>query len=240
MGEPLVKKGLIAFDFDQTIIDANSDLVVIDMIEGEVPEEAQKLYTEDNWTDYMQAIFKHLHDAGVKKKQFDDLLASLPFVRGLPALLKWLRESDYEIIIISDSNSYFIEHVLSTHGLSQYVTEIFTNPARFDDEGPLRIEWFHVQDSCNLSTKNMCKGQILEEYIAKRKSEQVCFRHHYYCGDGSNDFCPSLRLEEGDVTFPRVGFKLEAKLKQSDSIKATVVPWTNGDEIMEYIKRESN
>lgn len=52
------RKGLIAFDFDNTIIDANSDQVVVDMIDGEVPKKAKLLFDEDNWTDYMGAIFK--------------------------------------------------------------------------------------------------------------------------------------------------------------------------------------
>jgi len=53
----VVRRGLIAFDFDQTIIDANSDWVVVEMINGDIPEDAKKLYSDDNWTDYMGAIF---------------------------------------------------------------------------------------------------------------------------------------------------------------------------------------
>ena len=62
-----VRRGLIAFDFDQTIIDANSDLVVVEMIEGEVPEAAKQLFSGDNWTDYMGAIFavsQHIRRGG--------------------------------------------------------------------------------------------------------------------------------------------------------------------------------
>ena len=154
-----VKNGLIAFDFDQTIIDANSDTAVIDLIHGPVPDEAQKLYADDNWTDYMQAIFRLLHAQGAKKKRYDDLLASLPFVEGLPDLLQWLVSNDFEVIVISDSNSYFIDHVLTTHDLDGLVTRVFTNPARFDENGVLLIEWYHVQDYCNLSNKNLCKGK---------------------------------------------------------------------------------
>jgi len=236
LGSTTVKNGLVAFDFDQTIIDANSDTAVIDLIDGPVPDEAQKLYADDNWTDYMQAIFRHLHGQGATKKRYDVLLASLPFVEGLPDLLRWLVVNDFEVIIISDSNSYFIDHVLKTHDLDELVTRVFTNPARFDDDGVLRIEWYHVQDYCHLSNKNLCKGQILEEYISQRKTENVTFRRHYYCGDGTNDFCPSLRLKEGDVTFPRTGFRLEKKLKGCDSMKAEVFPWTTGAQILNHVK----
>jgi len=236
MTESTLKNGLIAFDFDQTIIDANSDVVVIDMIEGPVPQDAQELFDDNNWTDYMGAIFRHLHGSGTKKKDYDDLLASLPFVDGLPDLIKWLAGNDFEVIIISDSNAYFIHHIIEHHKLDPYITKVFTNPADFDEEGLLRIEWYHVQDYCDLSNKNMCKGQILEDYIAQRKSENVTFRRHFYCGDGSNDFCPSLRLKEGDVTFPRIGFRLESKLKGCDAVKAQVAPWATGDEIKTVCK----
>jgi len=237
---PLVRRGLIAFDFDQTIIDANSDLVVIQMVDGEIPEEAKRLYSQDNWTDYMGAIFAHLHSGGVGKEQLDSTLSALSFVEGLPALLKWLSENDFEIIVISDSNSYFIRHILDAHDLSQYVTEVFTNPAYFDENQLLKIEWFHVQDHCPLSNKNMCKGQILEDYIEKRKGENVSFSRHYYCGDGSNDFCPSLRLKEGDVTFPRIGFRLESKLKESDLVQAEIFPWTTGQQIRDFLVKHSS
>jgi len=166
-------------------------------------------------------------------------MSSLPFVEGLPALLKWLHCNDFEVIVISDSNSYFIHHVLDYHGLSQYFTKIFTNPAHFDENELLKIEWYHVQDYCNLSNKNMCKGQILEDYIESRRKENVTFQRHYYCGDGSNDFCPSLRLKEGDVTFPRIGFRLEARLSGCESVKATVFPWSTGAQMQHYLADHS-
>jgi len=229
------RKGLIAFDFDNTIIDANSDQVVVDMIDGEVPKKAKLLFDEDNWTDYMGAIFEHLHSTGTKKKDLDSKLAALPFVDGLPSLLEWLNKNDFEVIVISDSNSYFINHILQTHKLSPFVMKVFTNPAFFDDDQLLKIQWYHSQDWCNLSNKNMCKGQILEEYIATRKNENVVFRHHYYCGDGSNDFCPSLRLKEGDVTFPRIGYSLQKKLAASEAVAATIFPWATGAQIQTFI-----
>ena len=86
------------------------------------------------------------------------VLAALPFVEGFPALLRWLAENDFEVIVISDANTYFINHVLETHDLEKCVTKVFSNPAYFDETGLLRIEWYHSQDYCDLSNKNMCKG----------------------------------------------------------------------------------
>lgn len=234
-----VRRGVIAFDFDETIINADSGLAIIEMADSEFPEDIKQLYSKDTWTDWLGAIFAHLHDGGVGKKDMLTALSALPFVEGMPTLLKWLFDHDFEIIVISDSNSYFIQYILEVHDLSQYVTKVFSNPAYFDDKELLKIEWFHVQDYCQLSTKNMCKGKILEDYIEKRKEENVSFCRKYYCGDGSNDFCPSLKLEEGDVTFPRIGFTLESKLKKSDSLKATVFPWATGHQIRDFLIKYS-
>ena len=85
-----------------------------------------------------------------------------------------------ETIIISDSNSVFIEEILQHHGLDRLVAKVFTNPAKFEenDEGNkviLKIEPFTQVDpeksKGDYSPKNMCKGDILEDYIAKRKEE---------------------------------------------------------------------
>ena len=62
-----------------------------------------------------------------------------------------------------------------------------------------------------MSTKNLCKGQILEDYIAssEKKFSLVC-----YVGDGKNDFCPSLRLSANDLVCVREGFSLVKYIQQ--------------------------
>ena len=160
--EARVRNGLIAFDFDSTLVDANSDLVVIDLVDGNIPKKAKDLFDDDNWTDYMGAIFQHLHASGVKRKQIDESLASMPFVEGIPKLLEWLSDNDFEIIIISDSNSHFISHKMKTSGLDKFIRKTFTNPARYDEDGLLKIEWYHAQYYCKLSNKNLCKGKAVD------------------------------------------------------------------------------
>ena len=64
-----------------------------------------------------------------------------------------------------------------------------------------------------MSTKNLCKGEILEDYITTsgKNFSLVC-----YVGDGKNDFCPSLRLSAGDLTCVREGFSLEKYIPQME------------------------
>ena len=151
----------------------------------------------------------------------------------METLLKWLSEINAEVIIISDSNSCFINSSLKKNELLPYVSKVYTNPATFNANGVLEIEYYHVQDWCDLSTENLCKGYILDEHIKKRKAEGVEFDAVAMTGDGGNDYCPSLRINKDGFVFPRIGFTLPKKISEDPSkIKATVCPWNSG----EYIK----
>lgn len=59
------KKILLAFDFDHTLIDENSDLSVKKLApNGQLPESIEAQYSATGWTEYMAAIFKYLHSIG--------------------------------------------------------------------------------------------------------------------------------------------------------------------------------
>merc|ERR1712080_417342 len=95
-----------------------------------------------------------------------DLTAGLEFTPNMKVLLEHaVSRLGATIIIISDSNSVFISHILSVQGLTSLVDTVFTNPARWTESGLLEISPYHHQETCTLSTKTLCKGQILEEYI---------------------------------------------------------------------------
>ena len=48
--------------------------------------------------------------------------------------------------------------------------------------GKLRVQPFTHQTECTLSRPNMCKGQILEDYISSRKVDGVMFSPIAYAG----------------------------------------------------------
>lgn len=53
-----------------------------------------------------------------------------------------------------------------------------------------------------------------------------------YLGDGAGDFCPSLKLVEGDYMMPRKDFPVwELICKNLDLVKADVHEWTNGEDL---------
>ena len=127
------KKFLVAFDFDDTMIAANSDVYIQKLApnNGHIPEMIRQLYSGKNWTNYMGEIFKYLHDNGVSRDQILGCMEEIPLVDGIEELIRFLSSINSDIIVISDSNSIFIEHILKRKGLDSYVQKVYTNPALF-------------------------------------------------------------------------------------------------------------
>ncbi|KAL3831736.1 hypothetical protein ACJMK2_023452 [Sinanodonta woodiana] len=237
---------LVAFDFDHTIIDENSDLSVIKLApDGELPEEIQAKYSDNGWTNYMGAIFEYLHKNGTTKDDFAKCINDIPFTSGFAELFQYLRDDCFEVIIISDSNMKFIELFLENAEISNIVYAVYTNPAHFDNSGCLRIQYYHEQDWCDLSTVNLCKGHILQEHIKQRDRDGIRFRHVVYVGDGYNDLCPALTMKQHDYICPRKDFKLWREMKRLGildgeaselDLKAKIVEWDSGIQILDLLK----
>lgn len=241
-----VIRRLAVFDFDHTIIDDNSDVAVQDVVDN-IPNEVKKVYKEDGWTEYMQAIFDYIFKSGVSISVITKKIDSLKPVDGMVDLIKYLDEEvDYDIVIVSDSNSYFIDSWLESHGLKNNILQVFTNPAEVRD-GKLNIEMYHLQTTCQLSSKNLCKGQILTDFCEQQKLKNVIYDKIIYVGDGNNDLCPVLRLSENDVAFARKDYKLHKLLdnretrKDYDSsqnpVKAKIQAWETGYDVIKYLRQ---
>jgi len=243
MGVPL-----LVFDFDHTITDLNTDVEVQKLHPaGRIPEtsEVHGLYSSLGWTEYMREVFKLLHEEGVSKDSILACMAALEFTPGMEDLLR-TSVADYgaKIIIISDSNSVFIEHILQHRGLAHLIDQVYTNPGRWmegEEEGRLWIEPYHHQTTCDLSTVNLCKGNILEDYVKSQPADAFSFIA--YVGDGGNDFCPALRLSPADFVFVREGFSLQKKIpKMKDKgleIKCQIEYWSTAHQILEKIQIHS-
>lgn len=235
---------LVAFDFDHTIVNDNTDIVARKLLPNEkLPDSVKDLYRSNGWTTYMGKIFELLHNNSIDIKQIKTAINNIPPVPGIANLLKELHSRGCEIIIISDSNMLFISEWLKSKNLNYVITETFTNPAKIDKDGVIKLDMYHVQNSCKLSTVNLCKGQILEDYIKKRNDEGVHFDRIAYVGDGKNDLCPILRLSERDVAFPRKDYTLMKMLNHAENnqipkINARVFPWSDGVQILKILEKE--
>lgn len=244
-------KKLIAFDFDHTIIDKNSDVVAMEMLpKNGIPDSLRELYKEDGWTNFMQGVFKLLKEHNFTEKNIREVIEELKPTDGMCDLIRELSDKlNYDVIIISDSNSYFINVWLQKYCLEKHVLKVFTNPAQFEED-LLSIKMFHLQNTCTLSTKNLCKGQVLEDFITKQNKDNVNYERIVYVGDGTNDFCPILRLKDSDICCVRKNYKLaqivqktlEGKPFDESNIvyklKSKVVMWDTGSEIFKAITEE--
>jgi len=193
----------------------------------------------------MQEVFDYLHENEVNPTQIKEFIRSLPFLSDITKLMKSLEQHSAEIIIISDSNSVFITELLDASNLTRYIKTIFTNPASFDELGKLVIKPFEHQTECKLSGPNMCKGRILDDYIASRSLE-VKFSPIIYAGDGTNDFCPMLRLpSKGGIALPRKGYSLVRHMlkQEANGLKFTaelIKEWETAEDIINIVSNYIN
>ena len=226
---------LLTFDFDQTIINHDSDEAMITL--HPQPTALPLLTDFETQCDYMNKIFEVLHSSGIKKHDILTILESLSITEGFENLLKFVSNLNADLIIISDSNRFFIEHFLKHHNLTHHFSGLFTNHGDFDHREVLRLDYHHRQDWCILSNANLCKGYVLESFMNRKQKEGVSYKKVAYVGDGRNDYCPSLRLSSNDLIFARKSYDLEFVLTNDPSkVKAQIVSWKNGFEIIEKLK----
>jgi len=139
---------------------------------------------------------------------------------------------------LSNANSVFISTILESKGLSTLFEEIVTNPAEWDPSGLLKlrrkVDPSGPQHACKVGcSPNMCKGQELDAFLERHKPE---FDRVIYVGDGSNDYCPVIRLRSQDMVFCRRYRGLEKRIAEDgekDGLKCQVKYWAGAWEVEE-------
>ncbi|XP_030019030.1 probable phosphatase phospho1 [Sphaeramia orbicularis] len=243
---PQEHRFLVLFDFDETIINESSDDAVVRALPGQqLPDWLKNSYREGHYNEHMQQVLAYMAEQGVSKESIHSAVEKIAPTPGLLALLQYLQshQQDFELVVVSDANMYFIKTWLEHAGVCHLFRKIFTNPASFDASGHLVLLPFHSH-SCSRCPDNMCKQVILREYLAGRQKERggASFQRVFYIGDGANDICPSLALGPRDTAFPRRDFPMhrllqEMQQNQPTKFKANVVPWASGEDIVDCLKK---
>lgn len=235
-------KILVAFDFDNTIIDDNSDTWIVRCApEKKLPIELQDSYEKGFWTEFMGRVFQYLGDEGVREDEMKRTVTSMPFTPGMVELLNFISKNKdkFDCIIISDSNSVFIDWILEAASFHDVFDKVFTNPAAFDGSGHLTVKSYHAH-SCNRCPKNLCKNVVLVEFIDKQLQQGVNYTQIVYVGDGGNDLCPVTSLKKNDVAMPRKGYALQKTLSRMsqnlEPMECCVVAWSSGVEIISHLQ----
>ncbi|XP_057467826.1 thiamine phosphate phosphatase-like protein [Actinidia eriantha] len=229
---------VVVFDFDHTMIEDNSDTWIVE--EMGLTHLFDQLRRTLPWTALMDRMMEELHSQG---KTIDEIGACLRRVPMSPRTVSAIKKAKAlpgcELRIISDANQFFIETILKHHGLFDCFSEIVTNPSIVEGS---RLKILPCHDSvssphgCNLCPPNLCKGLVISQIqasIAEKGKSRII-----YLGDGRGDFCPSLKLGEGDYVMPRKNFPLWKKICDNRKlIKAEVHEWSNGEELERILIR---
>uniref|UniRef100_A0A8D3CN41 Phosphatase phospho2 n=1 Tax=Scophthalmus maximus TaxID=52904 RepID=A0A8D3CN41_SCOMX len=222
-------KTLMVFDFDHTVVDDNSDTWVVRCLPGQtLPDSVKNSYRKGHWTEFMGRVMNHIGDQEVSPDRVRSVMETIPITAGMTDLLTFISQnkSAIDCIVISDSNTMFIDWILRAAGLRAAVDQVFTNPAKFNELGYMEVQCYHSHE-CDRCPVNLCK----------REYERI-----FYVGDGGNDLCPTSCLRGHDVVMPRRGYTLEkllAKLQgqaEDTSPRARVLAWSSGADILQELK----
>ena len=231
---------LVVFDFDHTIIDANSDIEINKLFPSKetLAKALQQVNGYKSWTTRMQSMFELLKFHEITEDDYRKVMTEIPLTDGFVSLIQYLHAlPNTELIIASDSNQVFIEMILKHHNLIEKFKRIFTNPAHFDtDQQYLQIQPLG-QETCPSCPSNMCKREIIENY---RKTLQIDDLKVLFIGDGHNDVCAAKSLKKCDLVCARGGYRMADELSkwcndEKNQLQTTLFEWTNGDEIKKFV-----
>ncbi|KAJ3030240.1 hypothetical protein HK097_005649 [Rhizophlyctis rosea] len=154
--------------------------------------------------------------------------------------LKILAKAGSDIIIISDSNSIYIEQLLEVkivHCISPICLVDFDETRQFIRRNTTyESEFLRCADTeKGLLMRSVAKGKELLDYIAMNGE----YERLVYVGDGRNDFCPSTKLSSRDLVLPRTNRSFANLLKDiiyREQIVAQVEEWDTAEDLREIFK----
>lgn len=150
-------KFLLALDFDHTIIDEDSDNAVLSL-NPSLLEQAKTRSKGIVWCDLMNELVQVLQIEHTPA-QITERLAEVPIETQMYTSLEYAYEAGTEIIIISDSNTFYIDQIMEKKDFKRFIRRVITNNGVIGENGKLSITRHTLDNDCvNLCSKNLCKG----------------------------------------------------------------------------------
>jgi len=232
---------LVVFDFDWSLADQDTDRWIFEVNAPDLRRKMKNLAEEVQWTDLVGQCLQEFHARGGTREQIEHALRIMPFHPAMVRAVKELKAAENPkttFFCLSNANSIFISTILESKDLQTLFDEIVTNPAEWDPSGLLKlrrkIDPDGPQHSCKVGcSPNMCKGEELDAFLERHKH---AFDRIIYVGDGSNDYCPVIRLRSQDMVFCRRYRGLEKRLindGEKDGLKCQVKYWAGAWEVEE-------
>lgn len=195
---------LFIFDFDETLSIRPSYLPIEELAPNvdqlDLPSMDERyVHGHRCWNRRMTELHQRLFEQGVSTEQLLETFRRLELSPGTEELFRAIHAQHHKIIVLSGACDLVVEECLRAHDLLQFVEKIESNPVRqmhpviiIDDyEKPL-------QTDCALCEPNLCKGSVIDRYRKRDSYEKIIF-----VGDGDNDVCAALHLNEGDCVFAK-------------------------------------
>ena len=233
------KQFLIIFDFDETIIDNDSeDELLKNIFSKEEYDEINKELINMDFFEGFNYYFKRMKELGITLTDLNKNLEKIQLSPKMEELFGYLRKNiqKYEIIICSNAVDYEIKHILKFYGILDLFNDFICSKAIIQDEKSeslLFVPKNQFPHSCDICSPYQCKGFELKKYIEKNKKQ---YEKIIFICDGSNDYCPSKKvLKKGDIVFPRRDHRLYEKLfkeELSDQLTCEIYPWRSAEEII--------
>ncbi|CAD6568118.1 MAG: hypothetical protein CYPHOPRED_002325 [Cyphobasidiales sp. Tagirdzhanova-0007] len=223
---------LVVFDFDWSFADNDTDRYVLEVLAPKLRLRMESLKNDMQWTDLVADSMRELHKQGFTKEDVIDALQVLPVHPAMKRGVRCLqsrKDLHTTFLCLSNSNTVYIKTILKHHDLGSIFSEIITNPASFNSAGLLEISrrvpaTSADQHSCKVGcSANMCKGQELEAFL-ERTGGRAQYDRIVYVGDGSNDFCPLLRLTRNDLALVRFDYSLARRIAKEGDAAGMMVP----------------
>lgn len=232
----------VVFDFDKSLVDANTDEWVPKCLGPKYLEVLRQGWREKKqWTELCDHVAASLHADGLRRADIERALCTIPVQ---PAMLHALREAaaaGLPVHIVSDANEVYIQVLLEHLGIAGLVQRVVTNPAHWGANERLHIRKYvdgvdRPAHGCDRCPVNMCKRRILADELALLGHAGV---EILYVGDGSGDVCPCLHMHAGCVVCARVDHPMLKELqplKDSGALAAQLVPWGSGDDVLAAVR----
>ncbi|WGI17240.1 phosphoserine phosphatase SerB [Methanonatronarchaeum sp. AMET-Sl] len=170
----IIIKGLVVFDLDSTLIDAEivDELGEICGRKGEIEDITRKaMEGELNYEESLRQRVKHLE--GIRRKDVKETADKVPLMDGAKKTIQELQEMGYKTAIITGSFKTAAQHIGNKLGIDIVVA----NELVYEDgcatgqvEGPV--------------TKSNSKGKVLKKLLSELK---ITNSSSIVVGDGAND-----------------------------------------------------
>ena len=188
------KKFLLIFDFDETIIDQDSEEEILKNTFSK--KELDKINKELAKMEFFEGFnyyFKRMKQLGITLKDLNANLEKIQLSPKMKELFAYLRKnkSKYEMIICSNAIDYEIKHILKHNAVLDLFDDFICSKGIIQNEKSetlLFVPKNQFPHSCDVCSPNQCKAFELKKYLEKNKKQ---FDKILFICDGSNDYCPA-------------------------------------------------